>query len=305
MDFTTAILRYLRDQYETAVGEKMIYDNNMQSSQAVYYFKDLKDNLIEPMSEETTAAYKSGDGNELEEKMRAIRSSSAMTYNLLGNGIAKVKADSSLFIPGNYKITYEMQLDTIKHNPRKANLDAFLEGKNQLIFCEMKMTEWLFNRPGRLRESYLQRERYIHPEIFDAAMKCLDVIILQNPTDYKTYYSALEQYDALQMFKHMIAVYNFAADNKGSIPKNIRLINCVWHLPKNAAVSEDMQAKYQVKEKQEHAEFDIFYASAKGMRDCFAALDIDFDIIFVTAAEFANQFSKTSEQKKYLTRYFA
>ena len=304
MNFTAEILEYLRGQYETAAGRRMIPDNNMQSSQAPFYFQKLDDNLIEPMNAEVTNAFKNGDGNELEEKMRALRSSSAMTFNLLGNGPVVIKKGSPLFMEGSYNVKYEKKLSVIKRNPHKANLDAYLKGDNQIIFCEMKMTEWLFNRPGNLRESYLQKELYYHPEIFDAAMECLNNILLPNPTDHGTYYSSLTQYDALQMFKHTLAVYNFAVENHDRIPENIRLVNCVWHLPVKAEVSEKARAEYLSKEAKEHQEFDAFYSSTEQMRKCFAAAGIDFDIVFLPAEVFAEQFVRTPEQKRYQARYF-
>ena len=304
MSLTVEILRYLRSRYETATGRPMISDSSMKSPQAEFYFQRLEDNLIEAMCEETEKAYRSGDGNELEEKMRALRSSSAMTYNLLGNGTVEVKKDSPFFVSGEYMVSYEKQLPTIKRNPHKANLDAYLKGEKQLIFCEMKMTEWLFNRPGYLRESYKRKELYLHPEIFDAAMMCLEEIVLQEPSDHKTYYSSLEQYDGLQMFKHLLAIYNFAAEYHGSIPQSIRLVNCVWHLPESAGISETARKEYQQKETKEHQEFERFYSSTKKMREAFADLGIDFDIVLMTAKEFSDQFIRTMEQKKYLARYF-
>lgn len=304
MSLTIEILRYLRSRYETATERQMISDSSMRSPQAEFYFQELDDNLIEPMSEKTNTAYGSADGNELEEKMRALRSSSAMTYNLLGNGTVEVKEDSPFFVPGKYMVSYEKQLATIKRNPHKANLDAYLEGEKQLIFCEMKMTEWLFNRPGYLRESYMRKELYLYPEIFDAAMKCLEGIVLHEPTDHKTYYSSLEQYDGLQMFKHMLAIYNFAAKYHSNIPHSIRLVNCVWHLPGSADISGIARMEYQKKEIKEHQEFERFYASTKQMREAFTDLNIDFDIVLMTAEDFSDQFIRTMEQKKYLTRYF-
>ncbi len=304
MSLTVEILRYLRSRYEIATGRPMIFDSSMKSPQAEFYFQNLEDNLIEAMSEDTEKAYRSGDGNEMEEKMRALRSSSAMTYNLLGNGTIEVKEDSPFFVPGKYSISYEKQLPTIKRNPRKANLDAYLEGEKQLIFCEMKMTEWLFNRPGSLRESYKRKELYRYPEIFDAAMACQEEILLKEPSDHKTYYSSLEQYDGVQMFKHLLAVYNFAAEHHSSIPQSIRLVNCVWHLPASADIAEPARKEYQQREIKEHQEFQRFYASTKQMREAFAALGIDFDILLMTAEEFSDQFIRTAEQKKYLARYF-
>ena len=50
-----------------------------------YYLKNLADNLEHPMEHTTEDAYGSGSGNELRVKMRALHSSSALTFNLFGN----------------------------------------------------------------------------------------------------------------------------------------------------------------------------------------------------------------------------
>lgn len=102
------------------------------------YFDDYRSNLIISMAVEHQKQYGVGSGGETEEhidklgrlrpaKMASIRSSSAMTFNLLGNHQIVMKDNDKKFAPGNYKIEYEKQLYTLrgaKNMP--ANLDAYL-----------------------------------------------------------------------------------------------------------------------------------------------------------------------------------
>ena len=51
------ILRLLKHKYETATGRIMQSDVSMKSSQAEFYFKELADNLIEPMREDVLCQF--------------------------------------------------------------------------------------------------------------------------------------------------------------------------------------------------------------------------------------------------------
>ena len=113
---------------------------------------------------------------------------SVTTKNLFGNDNAVISSDT-FFDQGSYEVFYEKQLPTIKNNPHNANLDAFLKGNTELIFCEMKMTEWLFNRPSDLRESYLDKSLYYDPEAYEAFRECISCLINWEPSDYRTYRS--------------------------------------------------------------------------------------------------------------------
>lgn len=81
--------------------------------------------------------------------MASIASSSAMTFNLLGNHSVTVK-EGQRFSPGQYSITYEKQLYTLKKGSKTANLGAFLKNEieREAIFCEMKMLEWIGTPPA-------------------------------------------------------------------------------------------------------------------------------------------------------------
>lgn len=72
-----------------------------------------------------------------------------MTFNLLGNHSVTVK-EGQRFSPGQYSITYEKQLYTLKKGSKAANLGAFLKNEieREAIFCEMKMLEWIGSPPA-------------------------------------------------------------------------------------------------------------------------------------------------------------
>lgn len=301
MDFNKAVLESLKERYVRFIG-KFEYDDKMSSPQAIYYFKNLDDNLIEPMTKETVNMYSQGDGNELESKMKALKSSSAMTYNLIGNGNIRVKLNAE-FEPGEYSVTFEKQLSTIKNNPKKANLDAFLESKKELIFCEIKMTEWLFNRPGILRKPYLNKENYNCENSYQAFNKCINEVSVLKPTDNGDVKCRFKYYDAFQMLKHSIAIYNYARKESKTIPKKITLVNCVWHLPDSESLPESNMRKYKEAVKLEKEEFDIFYRATDEIRGIFKKIGIEFDIKYMDAKKFVESFEKTPAQLNYLMRY--
>lgn len=286
------ILQLLKNNYENATGGVMQSDDLMQSTQAAFYFKNLDDNLIELMGKDALKAYSDGSGNELEKKMKALRSSSAMTFNLFGNDNAKVRS-GKFFDSGIYKVSFEMQLATIRRNPHKANIDAVLQSDTEVIFCEMKMMEWILNKPGTLSASYLDKERYYDQDSYDAFRECAEIISKR----------ALKQYDAFQMFKHTLAIYNYATANRGNIPQKICLVNCVWELGEVNKLSDKAKNKYLEKLHLEHEEFAIFHASTAPIRKRFLELGFEFDIVYMNIADFISNFVKTDAELKYLGRY--
>ena len=92
-----------------------------------FYLRDLEDNLVRPMDEIHVGEYSRGSGSELDDKMKALRSSSAMTFNILGNLHCKIEDIDGAVAAGDYDIAYEHQIPTLKRG-MPANLDALLEG---------------------------------------------------------------------------------------------------------------------------------------------------------------------------------
>lgn len=138
-----------------------------QDNEHEFYFDDYDDNLYTKMSKAVYTAYKDGNGGELDgnpPKMASIASSSAMTFNIIGNDPVDIHNDysisssvnaSTVNIPkGKYKIEYEKKLFPINKGNSPSHLDAFLwcEENKTGIFCEMKNFEWLSPSSSALSE---------------------------------------------------------------------------------------------------------------------------------------------------------
>ena len=91
----------LRDKVTAAMQQ--VPKEKVYSSDYPFYYKDYRDNLFCPMGEQAYNAYQQGSGSELlpelkngkecPPKMASIASSSAMTFNLLGDGPAVIKGN--------------------------------------------------------------------------------------------------------------------------------------------------------------------------------------------------------------------
>ena len=104
----------LKENFEQVVGTKKFQDTSEARS---YYLSNLADNLCEPMEDDAVKAYGQGSGNEIASgKMNALRSSSALTYNLFTNKSAKITNQTGIARIGNgiYSVEFEKQYRTLK-----------------------------------------------------------------------------------------------------------------------------------------------------------------------------------------------
>jgi hypothetical protein len=117
----------LRDKITAAMLEYFPIPGDKQYPGRPFYFKDYTDNLFCSMDKKAERAYLDGDGDELLQtekwygskkvisppKMASVASSSAMTFNLLGNDPAVITEDR-LLPAGVYDVQYEKKIYTIK-----------------------------------------------------------------------------------------------------------------------------------------------------------------------------------------------
>ena len=103
MDYQTTLLEVLKRRLLEVEGP-LEFGNGEGRTRRLYYLKRLEDNLAVPMSDGVRAMYEGGSGNEPDWKMCSIRSSSAMTFNLLGNGPVRV---ASLFEARGVRLAVE------------------------------------------------------------------------------------------------------------------------------------------------------------------------------------------------------
>lgn len=148
----------LRDQITEIIEDKLCrITEDKRDANRRFYFKNYEDNLIRRMCCDHIVEYGGGSGGEMTAKgnrpakMASIASSSAMTFNILGNLSVDIKPGYG-FVPGSYSVKYEKQMYTLNKGSNLANLDAFLYNldEQEALFCEMKMLEW-FGKPGVLK----------------------------------------------------------------------------------------------------------------------------------------------------------
>ena len=311
---------------EVIEGDLHPIPDDKRDSTHKFYYKDYRDNLIYPMAVNHFNEYSVADGGELEAKgkkpakMASITSSSAMTFNLLGNTSVAVKVGQD-FAAGSYDIAYEKQLLTLNKGSNPANLDAFLSNPDagEAIFCEMKMLEWI-GPPGALKEAYLNRDYYFSPCAYDVFSKIAYALRKSEiPYAKNAYPSIFTQYDAWQMFKHTLAIYNATSETTkealsrktGSMAgkfKKITLANVVFEMDTTLVADEALRIKYAAALDREHQEADTFIQTMLSPENGLVKLfwedcGVKFDIRYVPAHEFVAMFDKSNEELSYLKRY--
>ena len=130
--YKNEILDLLKKQYIEVTGKASFQS---QQGMKAYYTQELIDNLYLPMSSGAFASYGQGSGNEISSgKMNALRSSSALTYNLFWDQIGELTGESenNRIGKGIYQVEFEKQYYTLDKSAsnKPANLDVFLYCKH-------------------------------------------------------------------------------------------------------------------------------------------------------------------------------
>lgn len=272
-----------------------------------YYLDIYEKNLITKMDQQHIYEYSSGDGNELIDnyrpaKMKALRSSSALTFNLIGNKTVKVKTAKYGINFGQYNVQFEKKFKTLVGSSKPATLDACLisDDKKSCVLCEMKMFEWFSLQSPVISASYLNKNKYYDVNAFFV---------------FETIFNKIKQssnkirYDSPQMLKHLLGIYNTFLDAKNNAEhefhtiNKITLLNCVWEL-ENISMLENYCTEYLTIVQQEQDEYDIFKMSIQPIIELFKnQLEIDLELHFVNHKEFINILDKSQTELDYLLRY--
>lgn len=298
--FQYELLKGVKEKYEAAGGraDYECAESGPGKSARQFYVQDLRDNLVRPMDPCHADQYGRGSGRELDNKMRALRSSSAMTFNLIGNGFCMI-GENDLGLPcGRYSVEYEHQVPTLKGGGgMPANIDAWLEsdgGSGAAIACEMKMMEWLASTPSRLKNKYLDPANYRDEAglLFAGLAESLSM-------------EGFERYDWAQMFKHTVALANEMLDRRrGGRGAALVLLNVVWE-PADPTSHRATAERYREAEAQEHEEFARFKKIMESAKALFSSLcNVDFKIEYRNACDFARMIQRDDAEWTRLRRYF-
>lgn len=297
--FQYELLKGVKEKYELAGGraDYECPEGGPGKSARQFYVRDLRDNLVRPMDSRHAEQYGRGSGRELDDKMRALRSSSAMTFNLIGNGSCMI-GENDLGLPqGGYSVEYEHQAPTLKvGRGMPANLDAWLESDCEggaVVGCEMKMMEWLTSVPSQLRDKYLDAANY-RDGVGDAFAGLAAELKAEG----------FERYDWAQMFKHTVALMNEMLDRRDARIRALVLLNVVWE-PSEPTSHPASAKRYRDARRQEHEEFIRFKEIMESTKSLFASFcGVDFGIEYRTAFDFARMIQRDDAEWIKLGRYF-
>jgi len=323
----------LRDNVTEAMLEYFPIPGDKQYPGRPFYFKDYTDNLFCSMDKKAEQAYLAGDGDELlpqkrifgnwevicPPKMGSVASSSAMTFNLLGNDPAVIPEDR--FLPaGVYDVQYEKKMYTICAGDHPANLDAFLsnEADKTAIFCEMKMLEWL-EPSKKLKDTYRKRRYYFTSDetavnfpidAFEVFQSVIDEVIA----------AGFVRYDAWQMLWHLLAIYNYTSyttqkavnefseyHSMAGKYNRIVLANVANEFPPERIRDEKKREEYIAALHKEQSEARHFMHIIRNSEiphlfdnNCNAGIYVQY----LSAKDFADCLDMPQAKKDYLKRYF-
>jgi hypothetical protein len=268
-------------------------------------------------------------------KIATMLSSAALICNILGRPRLKDKAFMKVSLKegplpqGNYEAYLECPMRTLHKVDKNGKVgspthpamaDAFLrsDSNKTAIVLENKMVEYLSsNRPALSSPSYLNRlaywphgEPYTHaPERFIELIKTVNAKIANFEIGF----------DALQLIKHAIGIYN-ELDPKSGNPlfdgiRKVYLVNSVWAVPLDSSVwngQEKLKDQYQEKwaaEEDSKAREELGVELNAILHDCYPT--VDFYFVFMTAKDFANSLDLEGVKnqqglslKEYLQRYW-
>jgi hypothetical protein len=225
--------------------------DNKKTRKGKYYYKDYGDNLYQhKMSPKYYEQYLNGDGKELSKnqygliRMAALRSSSALIFNILGDesGYMKVKDRNKIGISGGlYSVEFEKKMYGIGLFP--PNVDAFLESNNNdtVILIENKMLEPFYRSEANLKPSYLNVNSYhdLPDDIAEAYVKTfLNICVLKNGSyvikdRYRLFYV-----EFFQLLKHTLGFIGERVKGNYQAVKNVYLLNSIWWVPYTRIISD-------------------------------------------------------------------
>lgn len=333
----------LREKVTEAMAQHSPIQQDKADIKKKFYYARYADNLFCPLGKKALEAYDNGSGAETRPtekmvkgqkiispaKMASIASSSAMTFNLLGNEPSTILTDDIL-PRGIYDVQFEKQMYTVKKGSNPANLDAFLSNEKDktAIFCEMKMLEWLGN-PSCLKEAYLNKNYYFAADYtnigcpIDAYQTFNDVIaqlIDRNKRTKVGYRSIFKRYDVWQMLKHLLSIYNYtsfatqnAVNTFSAIPSmagkynRIILANIVNEFPAELIEDTSVREEYLIAMQEEREEVWRFIDVVMNSEiphlfdhNCNSGIEVKY----ITAKTFADSLDMPDTKRKYLKRYF-
>jgi len=247
LNFKTTLHDIIRERYcEKNQISNLATKKDYSTQMYPYYTRKLEDNLYEPLDPLHQNQYNKGLGGELREgksirkrpmKMKSIRSSSALAYNIFGNKLVEIKSNSFGLPAKVYKIAYETPHRLIKSGNRTvsawADVVLLSLDKEDCVIVESKMFEWLLDKPKSISEKYLLKENYISQDVGCLIMPTIKQLLSGKEIIKKgqKYFSPInDQYDGIQILLHIIGFLTEIELGKYKNVKRVHIVNMIWTL---------------------------------------------------------------------------
>ena len=273
-----------------------------------FFVTEIADNLFIPLDKVHISEFEAVPVENPMSDFFAIHSSSVMTVNLFGN--KKISFHNGIFSQNDFEIEYEKQYATVKPmSPqyKPACIDVMMTSKNEIgdkeiIFFEMKMKEWLESNVKENVKAYLDKKRYFYQdESYDAFHFMFERI--------NRYIKAgeINVYDASQMCRHLLAIFNMACDYKNetgdTLAKTIRLINGIWEIDDPAIIGEEFEQDYRIKKALSNKEYLLFKESARLVIEQFAKMGITLRIDRMSVKQILDIIETHKLEREFKERY--
>ena len=275
-----------------------VNDNN-KTQKCIYYLRRYEDNVF--ACKNHSEDFDNGRGGETKFNKRwqvipmaSLRSSAALTWNIFGDEKTCLLKQKWNLSAGEYVLNYEWnKSETIPGH--YANLDAYLHNDDNChLFVEMKMLEPLTrSHPFNSIDRYLEKD--ICPEAFQKA-----IIDFQKKEPLF--------FDAFQMIKHLLAIYNYCKKMEYKKRQKVVLLNCHWEPSEDYKNKHSFYSNRTISLEETYKEFkktaDRFVAMLDGdinFKALFNDIKVDLELAYCKHDELIDIVGKKND--RYLERY--
>jgi hypothetical protein len=174
------------------------------------YTYDLDDNLFLTLSPESRREFGAGAGSELDTKMKALHSSSALVANFFEHwrfGDKSVVVDALGLAPGDYRFTFEKthrKPTGLGGIPPHLDVELFV-GSLLPVAIESKFCEPYYAGAKTLKKAYIAED--VADNIWGGLSKCREL------AEHLTEESPYLHLDAAQLLKHTVGLRNDYGEN--------------------------------------------------------------------------------------------
>ena len=320
---TQSVLEHLKEALINAnrlTDRSYTFQGDINPKYHDYYVNTIEDNIVgNALNCLIKKQIESGSGNELSRgkdkntppKMHAIRSSTALAYNVFES----INYHTFKWFNCTFE-TYQLEKKLPALSSRApANIDVFLASKNTHVYIESKFLENYDIKQYKISESYVTKQpkdpqpkhllklfhAYAEKDLNGQLMPPKKVWDKQSKTHRFYYAMTFNFYDGPQMLKHLLGIYHHLVQEENQHITTVYLVNLMWQSPfKNHQGMTELI-------KQEIHELNLYQRMIDAFKEDIKPRNVELDIVLLSYQDFYQNHEPSfkPEHKAYLkTRYY-